>query len=1126
MTTCSILVYYYVANVLCQAKRVRLTTAGPSRHKNQHNRESTPQDEEQDEDAEMEDSAVGRSPPKTQYDEMRDNDFKHLENQEADDLRATQNILRIQARAEERLGDNLVAHNGILESITCINFMCHERLHVELGPLLNFIVGENGSGKSAILTAITLCLGGKATATNRGGSLKNFIKEGCDRASLSVKLKNQGDDAYRAELYGDSIIVERTFSKTGTSGFKVKSAENQIISTKKSEVDEIVEFYALQVDNPLNILSQDNARQFLNASSAAEKYKYFIEGVQLEQLDRDYRLISEFVESSMAKAPLQKERVAIAQRDYNEAHRLAELAKDSNRLKQKRRLLGLQVCWSQVADEERRAVQMDQRLAEIDEQIGECQQAVVKQGAKMEHLDDTIAEKQAALETAQEEHAQCDAGIEAVRATYDEAQKQLQQIHNDERDAYSEATTAKGHVKRLEKAIAEEKAKLEQSQGDEVVRQREHLEEAKTKKEELSEKAQIFKDSMEELNKNCLSSQTKLGEIQIAMEEKKRDIQATQGRLRQIEGGQGGKYEAYDPGVPNLIKAIDNDNSFRVKPLGPIGTYVQILDPKWSTILENWFGGLLSSFIVTCIEDSRKLQSLMNRCNVKNCGIIIGHRNIIDTTGKEPDARYNTVLRTLKIDNDVVRSQLIITNAIEQMLLIPERTKGEEVMFNGPSPVNVKQCICFHDTKRNEGLILKTGYQGKNLGTEPVRQRGPLRRPRMKADTGSAISAQNEILQFLQNELRDLEQRRQQLQEEHDLNVHKVNERKKEIRTLQTKVKDLDKQITSILKKLDAFEGADARLESLTADWEEQKQRHEHFANQYGEMRVKKENFNKEIEAKKQALSAEKEQTKLAEKAVRDAESEVKKWQNLRSICLAEKNAMHEELDMAKDSKRRMLEKRQQQEETIKTFTEHASQQAPERVHIPEGETHESLNAQYASITKQIKELQRQNGISDQDAFALRDKTKAALEKVRRDYQVSKTTVERLKRTLSQRLTKWQLMQRFISAHARSSFAYLLRERRFRGQLMINHREKQLSLRVEPDKAQKNGNGQSTKTLSGGEKSFSSICLLLSIWESMGAPLRCLDEFDVFMDNVNRAVSTRMLVSGLDILTSIGRKEH
>lgn len=49
---------------------------------------------------------------------------------------------------------------------------------MELGPLINFIVGKNGSGKSAILTALTICLGGKASVTNRGQSLKNFIKEG------------------------------------------------------------------------------------------------------------------------------------------------------------------------------------------------------------------------------------------------------------------------------------------------------------------------------------------------------------------------------------------------------------------------------------------------------------------------------------------------------------------------------------------------------------------------------------------------------------------------------------------------------------------------------------------------------------------------------------------------------------------------------------------------------------------------------------------------------------------------------------------------------------------------------------------------------------------------------------
>lgn len=74
--------------------------------------------------------------------------------------------------------DNMPAEHGIIESVTCTNFMCHAKLHVPLGPLINFIIGHNGSGKSAVLTALTLCLGAKASSTNRGQNLKSFVKEG------------------------------------------------------------------------------------------------------------------------------------------------------------------------------------------------------------------------------------------------------------------------------------------------------------------------------------------------------------------------------------------------------------------------------------------------------------------------------------------------------------------------------------------------------------------------------------------------------------------------------------------------------------------------------------------------------------------------------------------------------------------------------------------------------------------------------------------------------------------------------------------------------------------------------------------------------------------------------------
>lgn len=43
--------------------------------------------------------------------------------------------------------------------------------------------------------------------------------------------------------------------------------------------------------------------------------------------------------------------------------------------------------------------------------------------------------------------------------------------------------------------------------------------------------------------------------------------------------------------------------------------------------------------------------------------------------------------------------------------------------------------------------------------------------------------------------------------------------------------------------------------------------------------------------------------------------------------------------------------------------------------------------------------------------------------------------------------------------------------------------------------------------LSGGERSFTTACFIMALWEIMEAPFRCMDEFDVFMDMINRRVS-------------------
>jgi len=88
-----------------------------------------------------------------------------------------------------------------------------------------------------------------------------------------VKLRNGGPDAYRPQTFGDTITIERRVTRDGTGSYKIKSADGRLISARREDLIAIMDHVAIQVDNPLNVLSQDTARQFLHTSSAEDKYK-------------------------------------------------------------------------------------------------------------------------------------------------------------------------------------------------------------------------------------------------------------------------------------------------------------------------------------------------------------------------------------------------------------------------------------------------------------------------------------------------------------------------------------------------------------------------------------------------------------------------------------------------------------------------------------------------------------------------------------------------------------------------------------------------------------------------------------------------------------------------------------
>jgi len=121
----------------------------------------------------------------------------------------------------------------------------------------------------------------------------------------------------------------------------------------------------------------------------------------------------------------------------------------------------------------------------------------------------------------------------------------------------------------------------------------------------------------------------------------------------------------------------------------------------------------------------------------------------------------------------------------------------------------------------------------------------------------------------------------------------------------------------------------------------------------------------------------------------------------------------------------------------------------------------------------------------------------------------SETSFARLEKALEERIQKWSDYRQLIAIRAKHNFVLSLSSRGYSGKMKFDHEKRELKLHVQTNDSKAT---KYTKQLSGGERSFATISFLLALWEAMDCPFRILDEYDVFMDAVNRRVSTQLII--------------
>jgi chromosome segregation ATPase len=120
--------------------------------------------------------------------------------------------------------------------------------------------------------------------------------------------------------------------------------------------------------------------------------------------------------------------------------------------------------------------------------------------------------------------------------------------------------------------------------------------------------------------------------------------------------------------------------------------------------------------------------------------------------------------------------------------------------------------------------------------------------------------------------------------------------------------------------------------------------------------------------------------------------------------------------------------------------------------------------------------------------------------------------VELLTDDLTNRRKKWRLFRQHIVDMTNETFNDILNRKGSSGELEFSHDEGTLDLNVQKDSTQESTQTKDVKALSGGERSFTTLALLLALGERLETPFRVMDEFDVFLDPVARKIALDTLV--------------
>lgn len=344
-------------------------------------------------------------------------------------------------------------HPGTIVKMRLENFVTYTLTEFDLSPSLNMIIGPNGSGKSTFVCAVCLGLAGKPEFIKRSKRVEDFIKNGEDKGSIEITLKNSPkvEGMPGVDPEDDTLKITRELIKS-------KSKSKYMIndrSVSEEDVRLLVSKLNIQLDNLCQFLSQERVEEFARLKSD----KLLAETTR--SIDAKLLDVLEHLKNLQAKEISAQRELDLNKQKYDELmtqkEKLSESVKAFKELEHKKGELELHLQLLPYA----KLKEHKEKLADYKKDLDEAKANLKNLRKDKKPFSNAKQNLEERLEIISNKRDLKDKQLKEDQTSYREAEKELESIREDVEKKEQQIEYYRNRTKKLEEMASKTKEELE-----------------------------------------------------------------------------------------------------------------------------------------------------------------------------------------------------------------------------------------------------------------------------------------------------------------------------------------------------------------------------------------------------------------------------------------------------------------------------------------------------------------------------------------------------------------------------------------------------------------------------------------------------------------------------------------